>query len=103
MKKEGNSYETQYCIVLNSKEDKGIKHYFWASKEQIKKAFRNLKSEYDPLDEEEKFFEGKFLKGKDFKARFGPSRLGSLSIETDNLEKGKSIFSLLSEDSKTKN
>lgn len=41
--------EVQYCVVLEEGPDKGLKHYVWASKEQIKEAMRVLEDNADNL------------------------------------------------------
>lgn len=93
---KGQRYEVQYCVILNKGFDRRLKHYFWASKEQIKNAMDEIRERSSFVNCKElcyNYKEGVY----EGKVRFNPSRLGSLVIETNNLKSAEIIFLDLSE------
>lgn len=77
---EGKCYEVQYCVILNQGPDKGLKHYVWVSKEQVKNAMKILddNKSYLSLDSSDPYIETKVDRRPNVHACFNKERMGSL-------------------------
>jgi len=92
---KGQKYEFQYCVVLREGKDAGLKHYVWASEEQIRNAMSTVEEKSNC---------------KEFpKIRFGHSAavsfksyskdkglIGSLELEAEHEEKANELADYLS-------
>ena len=78
--KNGQKYEYQYCVVLTEGKDAGLKHYVWASEEQILDARSFLKRKCNVISLFDSDVEVGFKKHNDIVACFDEEKIGSLKF-----------------------
>ena len=88
---KGQRYEFQYCVVLGNK-DNGMRHYVWASEEEIRNAMDEIIERSPSLVGNELFY-----RDEQYEAKFNPKRIGSLEIKAKDFESAIRGFIDLSE------
>ena len=79
--------EVQYCVVLEDEPDKGLKHYTWVSKEQVKNAMKILDDNADNLSLD-CTVETTVFKHPTIHACFDKRRIGSLIFSVPSKDLG---------------
>lgn len=91
-------YEYQYCVILTDGENKELKHYFWASKEEIEEVIRTIivrmpgSIGQDDCDEDRFVYKG-IVNGTDYEIAFNPKKVGSLEFRVRDVKLVNDIIS----------
>ncbi|MDD5191600.1 MAG: hypothetical protein PHH54_02245 [Candidatus Nanoarchaeia archaeon] len=84
----GQKYEHQFCVMLESGPNKGIRNYVWASEDQIKKAVDYIGEHILEKGIKDSTGEKGFVvyptQGFSFFANFTKGKMGSLEISVED-------------------